>query len=433
MRHANNSQSLVTKRTATTPRPRQKSSLQTDPRNANRGTARGRELLEASLRDYGAGRAVLADRDGVLIAGNKTFEVAQRLGIPTRVIETDGRELVVVRRKDLRLASDPRAQALAIADNRVGELDLSWDPAILQALKADGVALDAFWTDEEFAALLGGSPHAGLTDENAIIEPPPTTIERGDLWVLGSHRVLCGDATVPADVARLLEGHTPALLVTDPPYGVDYDPMWRHRVDPRQRTAAGRVANDTRVDWREALMLFKGDVAYVWHAGVHAGTVASALTGTGFAIRSQIIWVKQSLVLSRGDYHWRHEPCWYAVRTGRSSRWRGDRRQSTVWEVPNLNPRGGSREGENTVSGHGTQKPVRLWEMPILHHTTTHDAILDPFCGSGTAVIAAEKTGRRCYAMEVDPRYVQVIVTRWQQFTGQRARFVPARGARRSR
>ena len=213
-----------------------------DPRNANRGTTRGRQLLETSLREYGAGRAVLADRDGVLIAGNKTFEVAKRLGIPTRVIETDGKELVVVRRKDLRLASDPRAQALAIADNRIGELDLSWDPAILQALKADGVALDAFWTDEEFAALLGESTYAGLTDENAVIEPPATTIEHGDLWVLGSHRVLCGDATVPADVARLLDGHTPLMLICDPPYGIDYDPMWRHRADPRQRTAAGRVA-----------------------------------------------------------------------------------------------------------------------------------------------------------------------------------------------
>ncbi len=418
---------------ATRPTARTPFRLQADPRNANRGTTRGKALLESSLRDYGAGRAVLADRDGVLIAGNKTYEVAQRLGIPTRVIETDGRELVVVRRKDLRLGSDPRARALAIADNRVGELDLEWDPAMLAALKADGVALDAFWTDEEFAALLGEPTPTGLTEENAVVEPADTTITRGDLFVLGRHRILCGDATDPADVARLLDGQTPRLLVTDPPYGVDYDPLWRHRVDPRQRTAAGRVANDTRVDWREALALFPGDVAYVWHAGLHAGTVAAALTATGFAIRSQIIWAKQALVLSRGDYHWRHEPCWYAIRTGRRSHWTGDRRQSTLWEVPNLNPRGGARDGENSVSGHGTQKPVRLWEIPILNHTAAGDGVLDLFCGSGTAVIAAEKTGRRCYGMDVDPRYVQVIVSRWEQFTGQQATLLRPRATRRVR
>ncbi len=145
--------------------------LQLDPRNANRGTPRGRALLESSLREYGAGRAVLTDRDDVLIAGNKTFEVAQRLGIPTRVIETDGQELVVVRRRDLHLASDPKARALAIADNRVGELDLDWDPAILQQLQADGLDLGLFWTTEEFERLLGEGTHAGQTDENAVVTP----------------------------------------------------------------------------------------------------------------------------------------------------------------------------------------------------------------------------------------------------------------------
>ena len=401
--------------------------LSTDPRNANRGTRRGRALLESSLREYGTGRAVLADRDGVLIAGNKTFEVAQRLGIPTRVIETDGQELVVVRRRDLRLASDPKARALAIADNRVGELDLDWDPAVLQALQADGVDLDTFWTDDEFAALLGETPRRGLTDENAVVTPAATDIVRGDLFALGRHRLLCGDATDPADVHHLLDGQVPVLMVTDPPYGVAYDPAWRHRMDPRQRTAVGRVANDDRADWREAFALFRGDVAYVWHAGLFAGPVAAALQSSGFALRSQVIWVKQHFAMSRGDMHWAHEPCWYAVRKGRPSHWQGDRRQTTVWDVPNLNPFGGSRDGENAVSGHGTQKPVRLWELPILHHTTTRDALYDPFCGSGTAVIAAEKTARTCFAMDLDPQYIQVTRTRWEAFTGQRARPLPAR------
>jgi DNA modification methylase len=156
--------------------------------------------------------------------------------------------------------------------------------------------------------------------------------------------------------------------------------------------------------------------------------VASA----GFKLRSQIIWQKQHFALSRGDYHWAHEPAWYAVRG--KGQWLGDRCQSTVWEVPNLNPIGGTRAAENAVTGHGTQKPVRLFEIPILNHTRAGDIVYDPFVGSGTAIIAAEKHGRACYAMELDPKYVQAAVTRWQAFTGQtavRERTAVAAGRRR--
>ena len=249
--------------------------------------------------------------------------------------------------------------------------DLAWDPAILQQLQADGLDLGLFWTPEEFERLLGEGTHAGQTDENAVVAPGATDIVRGDLFALGRHRLLCGDATDPVDVHHLLEGQVPVLMVTDPPYGVAYDPAWRHRMDPRQRTAVGRVANDDRVDWRAAFALFGVDVAYVWHAGLFAGPVAAALQSSGFVLRSQVIWVKQHFALSRGEMHWAHEPCWYAVRKGRSSRWQGDRRQTTVWDVPNLNPFGGSRDGENAVSGHGTQKPVRLvgaTDSPPHHH-----------------------------------------------------------------
>ncbi len=420
-------------RPRTSPRPPD-AVWQFDPRNANRGTERGQALLEASLRDYGTARSIVADRDGVVIAGNKTLAAAQRLGIPTREIVIDGRELVVLRRMDLHLASDARAQALAIADNRVGELNLDWDPAILEALRADGVSLEQWWTSEEFEALLGIATREGRTDENAVVAPEPTDIVRGDLFSLGRHRLLCGDATDQADVQRLLDGATPVLTVTDPPYGVQYDPAWRHRMDPRQRTTVGRVANDDRVDWSAAFALSPSDVLYAWHAGLYAGPVAVAVEQAGFLLRAQIIWVKQHFALSRGDFHWAHEPCWYAVRKGRTAHWRGDRRQTTIWEVPNLNPLGGDREGENARTPHATQKPVALVERPLLYHTTTHDALYDPFCGSGTAVIAAEKTGRACFAMDIDPQYVQVTVTRWEQYTGQRARLLtPRRGTRRAR
>ena len=401
--------------------------LQPDPLNANRGTDRGREALRRSLHTYGAGRSIVIDTRGRILGGHKTVEQAKHLGLPITVVPTTGETLVVVQRVDLDARTDPRAQELAIADNRVGELDLDWDPAILQQLQADGLDLGLFWTTEEFERLLGEGTHAGQTDENAVIAPGATDIVRGDLFALGRHRLLCGDATDPADVHHLLAGQVPGLMVTDPPYGVAYDPAWRHRMDPRQRTAVGRVANDDRVDWRAAFALFRGDVAYVWHAGLFAGPVAAAIQSSGFALRSQVVWVKQHFALSRGEMHWAHEPCWYAVRKGRPSHWQGDRRQTTVWDVPNLNPFGGSRDGENAVSGHGTQKPVRLWELPILHHTTTRDTLYDPFCGSGTAVIAAEKTGRTCVAMDLDPQYIHVTRTRWEAFTGQRAHPLPAR------
>jgi len=392
--------------------------LSPDPHNANRGTDRGRSSLAHSLQEFGAGRAVLIDRQGRIIAGNKTVEQAKRLNIPLRVVKTDGHHLIAVQREDLDLSTDPRARALAIADNRVGELDLEWDVEMLKKLHADGLDLSAFWTDAEFTTLFADA-NAGLTDENAVVEPGATDIVRGELFVLGRHRLLCGDATSAGDVMRLMDRHAPTLMATDPPYGVNYDPAWRHRVNPNQRTAVGRVMNDDRAEWTAAWKLFPGNVAYVWHAALKAPTVAADLEAAGFKIRSQIIWHKQHFALSRGDYHWCHEPAWYAVRG--KGQWRGDRRQTTVWDVANLNPMGGVRVDDNAVTGHGTQKPVRLFEIPITNHTNAGDAVYDPFLGSGTAMIAAEKLGRVCIAMEVDPKYVQAAVSRWEAFTGQKA------------
>ena len=154
--------------------------------------------------------------------------------------------------------------------------------------------------------------------ENAVVEPGPTTIRSGDLFALGDHRLLCGDATDANDVARLVGNDRPVLMATDPPYGVSYDPAWRHRLNPTQRTSVGQVANDDRAEWSDAFSLFTGPVAYVWHAALHATTVALALTSAGFTLKSQIIWRKQHFALSRGRYHWAHEAAWYAVRTGQA-------------------------------------------------------------------------------------------------------------------
>jgi DNA modification methylase len=247
-------------------------------------------------------------------------------------------------------------------------------------------------------------------------EPPVVPVTRpGNLWLLGRHRLLCGDATSAADVARLLDGARPHLMVTDPPYGVDYDPAWRNEAGVSTTLRTGRVANDDRADWREAWALFPGNVAYVWHAGVHARTVIESLEAAGFAIRSQIVWAKPRLVLGRGDYHWQHEPCFYAVRKGATGHWQSARDQTTLWQIAMV----GAEDDTETV--HGTQKPLECMRRPIVNNSAAGDAVYDPFLGSGTTLIAAEFTGRVCVAMEIDPRYCDVTIERWQRLTGSAA------------
>jgi DNA modification methylase len=200
-------------------------------------------------------------------------------------------------------------------------------------------------------------------------------------------------------------------MVTDPPYGVDYDPTWRRRAGVNQNTQKlGIVTNDDRADWTEAWQLFPGDVAYVWHAGLHANTVQQSLVQAGFIPRAQIIWAKDRLVLSRGDYHWQHEPCWYAVRDGASAHRTDDRTQTALWAIP-------ARDDDG--HGHGTQKPVACMQQPMANHLAAD--VYDPFAGSGSTLIAAEALRRRCFAIEIEPRYVQIAVDRWETFTGQTA------------
>jgi len=235
----------------------------------------------------------------------------------------------------------------------------------------------------------------------------------GDVWLLGRHRLVCGDATRIEDVARALNGVRPHLMVTDPPYGVSYDPSWRENAGLTEGSviARGKVLNDDRADWREAWALFPGDVCYVWHGALHGATVARSLESSGFAIRSQIIWDKMRLVIGRGDYHFAHEPMFYAVRKGKSGHWAGGRNQTTVWQIPH----------RRNASGHGTEKPVECMKRPIENNSSAGQAIYEPFSGSGTTIIAAEITGRVCHAIELNPAYVDVAIRRWQDFTGEAA------------
>jgi DNA modification methylase len=378
--------------------------------------------IAASIQEFGFVNPILVGADGEIIAGEGRFRASQTLGM---------RKVPVIKLDHL---SQIQRRALAIADNQLA-LNAGWDEQMLReqlaALKNEKFDLHILGFDDlELARQLADYGRDGLTDEDEVPATPITPVTKpGDLWLLGSrkgrsHRLLCGDATVSQDAACLLTGKlTPSLIVTDPPYGVDLEPEWREHAGLNQRTRqGGKVVNDKRVDWSEAWSLFPGDVAYIWHAGIHAAQVALGLESCGFEIRSQIIWVKQHFAISRGAYHWRHEPCWYAVRRGQTGHWLGDRKQTTVWEVANLNPFGGERAEENEVTGHGTQKPVELMRRPILNHTRPGEACYDPFLGSGSTLIGAESTGRICFAMEIDPRYVDVAVLRWQRFTGKQAR-----------
>jgi DNA modification methylase len=379
------------------------------------------EQIAASIREFGFVNPILIGADGKIIAGQGRFRAALTLGM---------REVPVIALEHL---SEIQRRALAIADNQLA-LNAGWDEQMLReelaALRDEDFNLDLLgFDDQELARQLANQDAAGLRDEDDVPDVPTAPVTRpGDLWLLGprtghAHKVLCGDATASLDTTRLLTGQQPPfLMVTDPPYGVYLEPEWREQagLNPRTRQG-GKIANDDRVDWSEAWALFPGDVAYVWHAGIHAAQVAVGMEAGGFQIRSQIIWVKQHFAISRGAYHWRHEPCWYAVRRGQTGHWRGGRKQTTVWEVANLNPFGGEGAAENEATGHGTQKPVEIMRRPILNHTRPTEACYDPFLGSGSTLIGAESTGRICYGMEIDPRYVDVAVLRWQKFTGQQA------------
>lgn len=373
-------------------------------RNARTHSQSQVALIAGSIREFGWTNPVLVDGKNGIIAGLGRVLAAGKLGL---------REVPVI---ELAHLSEVQKRAYILADNRLAE-QAGWDRELLALELADLRDMAVDLTDLGFEAadldlLLRSGDADGHEDEAPPL--PATPVSRpGDLWIMGDHRLICGDATSAADVARLFDGEKPHLMVTDPPYGVNYDPGWRNRAGAAKTKRVGKVLNDHRADWRAAWALFPGDVAYVWHGALHAPTVAESLTACGFAIRSQIIWTKERLVLGRGDYHWQHEPCWYAVRSSGKGHWNGDRRQTTVWNI--------ASRGQDAATVHGTQKPVECMRRPMLNNASHGQAVYEPFSGSGTSIIAAETAGRHCLAMELDPAYVDVAVRRWQDFTGRPA------------
>jgi len=376
------------------------------PENPRRGNL---DEIRSSIRVNGFYGALVVQRStGHILAGNHRFMAAEAEGLgKVPVIYVD--------------ADDDDAKAILVGDNRLSDLAEN-DPellaALLQAIQSRDEGLTGTgYSDDDLAQMLAqaaGDMGAELEGEDDIPDTPEQPVTRpGDLWTLGNHRLICGDATIATDIERLLGSVKPLLMVTDPPYGVEYDPDWRNKAGAAATKRTGKVLNDDRADWYDAWVLFPGDVAYVWHGALHATTVADSLERAHFNVRSQIIWAKERLVLSRGDYHWQHEPCWYAVKKTGKGHWAGDRKQTTLWQI--------SSRDQDAETVHGTQKPVECMRRPILNNSSPGQAVYEPFMGSGTTLIAAESTGRVCYGVELNPAYVDVAIARWQNVTGQKA------------
>ena len=252
-------------------------------------------------------------------------------------------------------------------------------------------------------------------DADALPENVAAVCKPGQIWKLGEHRLMCGDSTSINDYNKLMGGAKPLLMVTDPPYGVNYEAGWRAKakgVTATEREETSSLVNDDRSDWFDAYNISNADVAYVWHASVFTDVVMDGLKRSGFKIKQQIIWNKNVHALSGSDYHWKHEPCWYAVKE--DSHWNGDRTQMTVWDVKNV-------MFEKDKTDHPTQKPVQLFEIPYNNNSSAGDLVYDPFTGSGSSLIAAEKTNRIFYGMELDPKFCDTIISRWENFSGKKS------------
>lgn len=445
------------------------SKLKFDAKNANRGTERGRKALTASLKKFGTGRSILVDRAGRVIAGNKTLEQAIAAGHKDiQIIKTDGKTLIAVQRTDLDLVKHAKARGLAIADNRVGELDLDWNPEVLAEV-AMRVDLSEFFSDDDLAKLLKtedseDAGHSAIAAKSAELAKKWKT-KPGQLWACDEHRILCGDSTKAGDVNRLMNGRLADLVNMDPPYGVSYE------------GAAGNLQGDDKRD-DELLKLLERSFTlavkhskdkaafYIWHATSRRRDFEAAMDAAGLEEKQYLTWVKDSFVLGHADYHWQTEPCFYAQKAGQSAEFHGDRAQSTVWilsaertgltkrvalatgvRVSNgkgqeiyiqsrapkakksklirieakerlelVNATDGSSDAwlvshDGTAgNGHPTPKPIELGIRAMENSTLAGELVLDLFAGGGFTAIAAAKTGRIAACMEKDPKYLAVIL-----------------------
>ena len=348
-----------------------------------------------------------------ILAGHGRFEALKKSGateVPCIVADLD----------------DAKADLYTIADNRLAEV-AEWDmPALASLLKEfEANQTDATITGfdaEELETLANWMPEDEREEQAPTPALPAAPVSKlGDLWELGAHRLLCGDATAPADVAKLMGDARAGLMNTDPPYGIAYDSKALHVNGAEYEPIVSDGLNGQGLQAflesaiRAALPYLTETAAfYLWHPMLTQGTFFAAAAAADILIYRQIIWSKPQMIFGRGEYHWKHELCFYGWRRGCRPPFYGERNQVTVWEI--------GYDGNRNERDHPTQKPAKLFEIPLLNHTRTGEACYEPFCGSGSQLIAAQKLGRRCFALEIEPRYADVCALRWQNFTGKKAK-----------
>ena len=391
--------------------------LSQDDRNANAGTPRGRGLVETSLQKYGAGRSVLVDRNGKLIAGNKTAEAAGSAGMDNvLVVQSDGTRLVVVQRTDLDLDTDTAARELAIADNRAGELGLEWDANMLAELGQE-IDLSTFWERDELAALLAQDVASGDggDDFDTTPEDGPTRVQLGELWQLGSHRLLCGDSTKAEDVARLMGRERAAMVLTDPPYGMRLDADFSGMKNNGAFMGSKGLKHGTRYDnvigdhddfnAAPIVALFEYTKEQFWFGADYYANTLGDTQHTG----AWLVWDKRLDDSADRMYGSCFELIWSRQKHKRDMlrcKWAG------VFGTEHEPQRGRQ---------HPNQKPCLLLEEMINRYSEIDALIWDGYLGSGTTLIAAQRTGRRCYGIEISEKYCDVILRRWEAETGKTA------------
>ena len=372
------------------------------------------EAVARSLQAFGWRQPLVIDTDGVIVVGHTRYKAALKLGLT---------EVPVHVAKDL---TPEQAKAYRIADNQTAQI-ADWDMKLLpiELTELKGLDIDL--------SLLGFSPaqldefmappaNVGLVDPDEVPEVPVQPISQpGDLWLLGPHRLLCGDSTSPTDVARLMTGQKAALCCTDPPYLVDYTGE-RPNDSGKDWTGSYREIDITDADrffrsvFTNVLYVLADKAAiYCWHAHKRQALISQVWADLGILDHQQIVWVKPTPVFGRVYWHFRHEPCMMGWRQGSQPEHDSDHQFNSVWEI--------DWEGKARIVGneHPTQKPVEIFARPMRKHTRSGAICFEPFSGSGSQLIAAEQQGRRCYAMELEPRFVDVAVARWEKFTGRKA------------
>jgi len=360
--------------------------------------------LTKSLTSFDLADPLIINKNNIIIGGHQRYKILKKKGIKEVDVRVPDIELLEKQEKELNLR----------LNKNIGD----WDFDLLKQFDSE------FLLDIGFT--IDGLNFEIEKPQEIIEDELPQNIESkaklGDLFELGRHRLLCGDCTIAENVQKLIQNDISKLMITDPPYGVNYDPEWRDgyglNLGNRRK---GIVNNDNIYDWSIIYDLFKPQIVYIWHSGKFTSFVAEGLINSDYDLISQIIWYKQHFVLSRGDYHWQHEPCWYAVKKKCNHNWQGARDQATIWEIKNNNFGNPHREES---WDHSTQKPMECMAKPILNNSKKDEIIVDPFLGTGTTLIAAEQLNRICYGMEIEPNYVDIIIARWEQFTGQTAKLI---------